>query len=79
MFRELVERDPEDAVAYNNLAQVLAEQGCYEAALTAVGTALSVGNTQDTLYPVFQQTRAEINNKQRNAGDYEYITAPICR
>lgn len=49
-YRQVLDNTPGHAVALNNLAQVLAEQGCYEAALAKVDAALR----QTSLNPIFK-------------------------
>ncbi|MDX1432798.1 MAG: PA2778 family cysteine peptidase, partial [Gammaproteobacteria bacterium] len=56
-FREAVRRHPEAAPAFNNLAQVLADQGRYDEAHAAISRALELGGE---LTPVYRQTLAEI-------------------
>jgi tetratricopeptide (TPR) repeat protein len=56
-FREAVRLNPEDGPAYNNLAQVLLEQGRKGAALEAVRKAVAIGGPNLSIY---QQTLKEI-------------------
>lgn len=63
-YRELIRRHPDYAAAYNNLAQTLADRGCYAAALDTVerGLALEAAGLGDTL----ERTRATIAAHRQN-------------
>ena len=56
-FREAARHHPESGAAFNNLAQVLFEQGALEAALDAARTAVALGGPLKT---TFQKTLEEI-------------------
>lgn len=60
LYRRLLERAPANAAARNNLANVLAEQGCHAAALREARTALeSIGKDSD-LYASIADTMATL-------------------
>ena len=62
-FSRASQLQPENGLAYNNLANVLAEQGKLEEALTAAQRAVDLGGPfQDT----FRQTLAEIKRMKKN-------------
>jgi tetratricopeptide (TPR) repeat protein len=52
-FRDAARRHPDSGAAFNNLAQVLFEQGALDAALDAARTAVALGGP---LKPTFQET-----------------------
>jgi Peptidase_C39 like family/Tetratricopeptide repeat len=62
-FRRATELQPENGLAYNNLAQVLAEQGQRRAALAAAQRAVELGGSYRA---VFQQTYEEIKARPVN-------------
>jgi tetratricopeptide (TPR) repeat protein len=69
VFRELVARYPEHAVGYNNLAQALVEQGCYDEGLQAIEAAIvSAGNPDNELRAAFERTRRGILRDRDTAG-----------
>lgn len=57
-WRALIERQPQLAIPRNNLAQLLAEHGCVDAARQQIDTALSAA--PERLRPALQQTSAVI-------------------
>lgn len=59
-YRELLRIDPGSVVGKNNLAQVLAELGCREAALALLAEALKSAQDSDPLRASLQRTREEI-------------------
>ena len=62
-FSRASQLQPENGLAYNNLANILAEQGKREEALTAAQRAVDLGGPfQDT----FRQTLAEIKRMEKN-------------
>ena len=61
VFRDLVARYPDNAVGYNNLAQVLVEQGCYDEGLQAIEAAfITAGDMDSELRAAFERTRRGI-------------------
>jgi tetratricopeptide (TPR) repeat protein len=60
LYRRLLAFAPEHAAARNNLANALAEQGCYAAALTEARTALASIDPDDGLYAAISATVAEV-------------------
>lgn len=56
LYRRLLERAPANAAARNNLANVLAEQGCYAAALAEARAALAATRPDDALYAAIADT-----------------------
>jgi tetratricopeptide (TPR) repeat protein len=67
-YRQAVSVNPESAVAFNNLAQVLAETGQVAEAMTAARRAVEIGGP---LQETYRRTLAEIMKSQedREAGD----------
>jgi tetratricopeptide (TPR) repeat protein len=59
-FREIIRLHPDEGSAYNNLAQVLLEQGRLREALASATKAVSLGGP---LQAVYQQTLREIESK----------------
>jgi hypothetical protein len=59
-YRRILDKEPGNAVARNNLAQVLAEQGCFAAALAEIDTALAKVAEDDPLRTPLTGTRVEI-------------------
>ncbi len=55
-YRRLLERAPQHAAARNNLANVLAELGCYAQALTEARAALAAAAPADELYAAIRDT-----------------------
>ncbi len=69
IFEDLVARYPEHAVGYNNLAQVLAEQGCYDEGLKAIEAAIiTAGDIDNELRAAFERTRRGILRDQDTPG-----------
>ena len=60
IYRQLLDDDPGNASARNNLAQALAEQGCYSAALHEIDRARAQAGEGAPLAEVLAQTRSEI-------------------
>ena len=61
-FRQAASAQPQAAAAFNNLAQTLADQGKFEAALEAARKAVSLGGAS---LPAAQETLDEIIKKQK--------------
>jgi len=59
-YREAVRVNPGYLAAWNNLAEVLAERGCFNAALATLDSALARSGTGDALRDQLRQTRREI-------------------
>jgi tetratricopeptide (TPR) repeat protein len=59
-YSELLEFQPNDVVALNNLALVLADRGSIDDAIQAIDKALSLTKPEDALYEVIAQTQSEI-------------------
>jgi tetratricopeptide (TPR) repeat protein len=59
-YREAVRVDPGYLAAWNNLAEVLAERGCYKTAITTLDTALARPGSTEPLRQLLLQTRNEI-------------------
>jgi hypothetical protein len=67
-YRHLLDDDPGHAIARNNLAQVLAEQGDFSAALVEIDTALVKGDLTDALREALMETRQEIVARAARTG-----------
>jgi tetratricopeptide (TPR) repeat protein len=69
-YRRAVQAEPGYLAAWNNLAEVLAQRGCFHAAITTLDSALSRPrtDTDTTLRRLLEQTRTEILAR-RPAGD----------
>lgn len=67
-YREAVRVQPESGVAYNNLAQVLAETGQVAEAMTAARRAVELGGP---LRETYRRTLAEIMKRQQDRGTGE--------
>ncbi len=65
-YRRAVQADPGYLAAWNNLAEVLAQRGCFHAAITTLDGALSRPRTgaDTTLRRLLEQTRSEILARQ---------------
>lgn len=59
-YRHLLDRYPDHKVARNNLAQVLAERGCYQMALKEIETALATEGDDEELGKTLTDTRMGI-------------------
>jgi len=68
-FRQALRADPGYLAAYNNLAMLLAERGCYPAALDALDHALEVSQPGAALRGTLAETRQEVLQRQRNPGN----------
>lgn len=62
LYRQLLATAPQNAAARNNLANVLAERGCYADALREARAALTRVAADDELYGAISATVAEIEN-----------------
>lgn len=65
VLREATRTHPESAPAFNNLAQVLAEQGRYRKALVAAQRAVALGGSDTTIY---EQTLREVEVRRHRPG-----------
>jgi hypothetical protein len=68
LYRELLAFAPKHAAARNNLANVLAERGCFDQALAEARTAFGFVSTGDALYAAISDTVAEIEQAAVAAG-----------
>lgn len=59
-YRKVLDNNPSHVVALNNLAQVLADWGCYKVALRRVDAALMQANLDPDFKPAVMRTRAAI-------------------
>lgn len=59
-YRQLIFLYPEHAVAHNNLAQVLADRGCYDDALVEIDAAIALEDVDSVLGKIFSKTRTAI-------------------
>jgi len=59
-YQKLLELEPDNAIALNNLSQVHAELGCYEDALTAIESALLAVEAGDPIVRYLRQTLEEL-------------------
>jgi tetratricopeptide (TPR) repeat protein len=59
-YRQLILLYPEHAVAHNNLAQVLADRGCYDEALVEIDAAIALEDVDSALGRTFSKTRTAI-------------------
>lgn len=73
VLRQAILDHPKAAVAYNNLAQVLADQGRYGEALDMVNRALALGGP---LTATFEATRAQIQRHTAPAAAPQVIELP---
>jgi tetratricopeptide (TPR) repeat protein len=74
-YRQAVRADPGYLAAWNNLAEVLAERGCFNAAITTLDNALARPGSTDVLRDLLRQTRSEILSR-RSSGHTD--DAPAC-
>jgi tetratricopeptide (TPR) repeat protein len=74
-YRQAVRADPGYLAAWNNLAEVQAERGCFNAAIITLNTVLARPGSTDVLRKLLLQTRSEILSRRPsgNAAD-----APGC-
>ena len=63
-YRRAVRVDPDYLAAWNNLAEVLAERGCLNEAITTLDTALARPGTGEALRKLLLQTRGEILSRR---------------
>jgi tetratricopeptide (TPR) repeat protein len=70
-YRHLLALHPDDLAARNNLAQVLADRGCTEAALRELGAAPTAEEVETTIGTALSETRATILKRplHRRASD----------
>jgi len=62
-YQMLLDIEPDNVIALNNLAQVYGEQECHNHALATVNTALVIADTGDPLHPYLRQTLQEIERR----------------
>ncbi len=75
LYRQLLEVAPQHAAGRNNLANVLADRGCPEEALTQARAALDALSAGDELAPAVRDTVAEL---ERAAGTSAVNPAAVC-
>jgi tetratricopeptide (TPR) repeat protein len=75
-YRRAVGVDPGYLPAWNNLAEVLAERGCHNTAISTLDTALARPGISETLRKLLLQTRAEILSRP---AVNRHPDAPSCR
>jgi tetratricopeptide (TPR) repeat protein len=63
-YRHAVRADPGYLAAWNNLAEVLAERGCFHTAITTLDTALARPDSTAALRKLLLQTRSEILSRR---------------
>ena len=68
-YRQAVRADPGYLAAWNNLAEVLAERGCFNTAITTLDNALARPGSTEALRELLRQTRTEILSR-RPAGHH---------
>ena len=66
LYRQLIALAPEHAAARNNLANVLAERGCYDQALSEARAALESIDPDSELYAAISETLTSIRDAQRD-------------
>ncbi|HEY8519658.1 MAG TPA: PA2778 family cysteine peptidase [Gammaproteobacteria bacterium] len=69
LYRRLLERAPGDAAARNNLANVLADGGCLDAALREARAALAAAGADSPLAAAIEDTVASLERAQSVAGE----------
>jgi len=74
-YRQAVRADPGYLAAWNNLAEVLAERGCFNAAITTLDNALVRPGSTDALRELLRQTRGEILSRRPSGHS---VDAPAC-
>ena len=67
-YQQLINEHPEHVAALNNLANVLADLGCYSRALATIETALATGPGIHTLREVLLQSLADVRKDQASKG-----------
>ena len=67
-YRQALRADPGYLAAHNNLAMLLAERGCYPAALDALEHALEVSQPGDALHGTLLETRQEVIQQMAGNG-----------
>lgn len=75
-LRDLLDRNPAHAIAWNNLAGVLQQRGCFREAMRAIDTGLQLA--PEHLQPEFHATRLEMSREHpgnKPAGDCEPVPA----
>jgi tetratricopeptide (TPR) repeat protein len=67
LYRQLLAAAPQHAAARNNLANVLADRGCYADALREARTALATIDATNELYAAISSTVAELERSTDTA------------
>lgn len=70
-YRTLLAIDPDDAVALNNLSQVQADRGCYEAASATLGAAMAAVEPNTTMHKIIEESlrQAELQKPSSDCPD----------
>jgi hypothetical protein len=71
LYRELLAQSPEHAAARNNLANVLAERGCFDQALAEARAAFALVSSGDALHAAISDTVADLEQAAPKAGSAE--------
>lgn len=66
-YSQLLTIEPNHAVALNNLSQVQADQGCFEAAAATLDTALVAAESHPPTYEIIMKSRQEIGTRSSSA------------
>ena len=74
-YRQALRADPGHLAAHNNLAMLLAERGCYPAALDTLDHALEISRPDDALRGTLLETRREI---LRDRSESDTSAGPDC-
>jgi len=62
-YQMLLDIEPDNVIALNNLAHVYGEQECHDHALATINTALVIADTGDALHPYLRQTLQDIERR----------------
>jgi cytochrome c-type biogenesis protein CcmH/NrfG len=74
MFTRVIQQDPEDGSAWNNMAYALAGGGCHQAAVSAVQCASQLAPTDDNI----KQSLSEISAMDDSHGkSCQILSCPI--
>ena len=63
-YQTLIEIEPDNAIALNNLSHVYVEQGCHDQALATIDTALAIVEISDPLHSYLRQTLEDIELRE---------------
>jgi tetratricopeptide (TPR) repeat protein len=67
-YRQLLELDPGNAAARNNLALTLADRGCHDAALAILQTSLAAEPPASSMRTILLDTQREISERRQETG-----------